>query len=99
MSVILTNMDMPDSCYKCPLKTRCELAMANGWLGNKRDDNCPLRPYEERKTGRLEFMGDCWRCSVCGRFVYDNMTVDKDGKGYDFRLCPECGAEMKGAKE
>ena len=54
---------------------------------------------EERKTGRLEFMGDCWRCSVCGRFVYDNMTVDKDGKGYDFRLCPECGAKMEGAEK
>lgn len=55
MSVILINMDMPNSCYECRLKTRCELAMANGWLGNKRDDNCPLRedkkPCEEMRQG------------------------------------------------
>ena len=52
MSVILIDMDMPNSCSECRLKTRCEYALANGWLGNKRDDKCPLKPYEERKKGK-----------------------------------------------
>lgn len=75
---------------------------ASGWLQDhdrqiyeqgKRDG------IEERKTGRWEFMGDCWRCSACGRYVIDNMTVDENGKGYDYRLCPACGANMEGAAE
>lgn len=50
MSVILTDMDMPDNCSECKLKTRCEYALANGWLNNKRDENCPLKPNEECKN-------------------------------------------------
>lgn len=50
----------------------------------------------EYKTGKWEFMGDCWRCSACGRYVIDNQTSDDDGNGYDYRLCPACGADMEG---
>ena len=93
MSVILTDMDMPDSCYECRLKTRCELAMANGWLGNKRDDNCPLKPYEERKgewIRQTDDYHDYYECDNCG------IAVGLD----DIRnYCPRCGAKMKGGTE
>lgn len=93
MSVILTNMDMPISCYECRLKTRCEYAMANGWLGNKRDDNCPLEPYEERYTGKWVVLHDEYGdvveavCSLC----------DMNGN-HTWQYCPYCGAKMEGAE-
>ena len=94
MIVILIDMDMPNSCYECRLKNRCEYALANGWLGNKRDENCPLRPYEERKNGKWirhenPNLGKCmkvlYECSVCKVWV---------GCEYFLRrsFCPNCGA-------
>lgn len=47
MSVIITNMDMPKSCYDCWLKRSCKNAHVNGWLCNRRDDDCPLKSTDE----------------------------------------------------
>lgn len=94
MSVVLTNMDIPNNCYECRLKTRCEYALANGWLGNKRDDNCPLRPYEERKIGEwIEegYVGNDnynFICSECG-------YTDTHTKAVKVNYCWFCGAKME----
>lgn len=92
MSVIMTNMDMPNSCSECQLKTRCEYALANGWLNNKRDDNCPLKPYEERKNGKWINTVYLYRCSECNA-VCPIYGGEKTKTPY----CPRCGAKMEGA--
>ena len=50
MAVIITNMDMPKSCYDCWLKRSCKNAHVNGWLCNRRDDDCPLKSTDEMIT-------------------------------------------------
>lgn len=92
MSVIITDMHMPYSCYECRFRNRCEYALANGWLSNKRDDKCPLKPYEERKAKWIPSYGNV-KCSVCGT-VYDCREV---GKATHY--CSFCGAKMEGAEE
>lgn len=100
MSVILTNMNIPNSCSECKLKTRCEYGLANGWLNNKRDDNCPLKPYEERKKGKwieVLYVGNDnydFECSVCG-------FKDTHSKDVEVPFCWHCGTEMvkEGAEE
>ena len=90
MSVILTNINMPNSCSECQLKTRCEYGLANGWLNNKRDDNCPLKPYEERKGIWIKvnpFLVDTFECSECGWQVCTEELLTP--------YCPWCGAKME----
>ena len=99
MSVVLTNMDMPNSCYECQLKTCCEYAMANGWLGNRRDENCPLidivmtvkkrKTIKERKGIWIKvnpFLVDTFECSECGWQVCTEELLTP--------YCPWCGAKM-----
>ena len=93
MSVVLTNMDMPNSCSECRLKTRCEYALANGWLNNKRDDKCPLKPYEERK-GKWIKHDTYYDCSLCSELAKCTETADT----FVWKLskfCPGCGAKME----
>lgn len=107
MSVILIDMDMPNSCYECRLKNRCEYALANGWLGNKRDDKCPLKPYEERKKGKwvmhrediVYTNGYLTKnevvCSECGSRAFFDSETGLEKTPY----CPYCGANMEWSGE
>lgn len=47
MAIIITNIEMPKSCNDCFKKTECFFAQCNGWIGDKRDDNCPLKEVKE----------------------------------------------------
>ena len=47
MAVIDTSMDMPKSCYECPKRNVCSFARWNGWIDNKRDEDCPLKSADE----------------------------------------------------
>lgn len=95
MGVIITDMYMPYSCYECRFRTRCEYALANGWLGNKRDDNCPLKPYEERKTGKwIDHSEDGYvECPLCGHLTTCNGNIA------DLHYCFWCGAKMVADKK
>ena len=56
MAVIITNMKMPKSCNDCFKKTECFFARCNGWIGDKRDDNCPLK--------EVKVVDKCFDCRV-----------------------------------
>ena len=36
------DMKMPKSCYACREQAHCYWAIGNGWIQDKRDDDCPL---------------------------------------------------------
>ena len=47
MAVIDTSMDMPKSCFECEKKSTCNFGLWNGWIDDKRDDDCPLKSTDE----------------------------------------------------
>ena len=55
--VVITNMDMPESCYVCKIRNCCKKAHDNGWLCNRRDNDCPLKSADE--TFKTEYAEDC----------------------------------------
>ena len=86
MSVVLLDMDMPETCRKCTLESHC-----NKWLeGSKnfgRHPNCPLaetpKPEPERNVGTWISVDSCMTvCSECGMI------------GCGTPYCPNCGAKM-----
>jgi len=98
MSVVLTNMDMPNSCYECKLKTCCDYT-TDGRFMNKRDENCPLidivmtikkrKTIKERKGKwiRVNPFVDTLECSECGWQVCTEELCTP--------YCPWCGAKME----
>ena len=62
---------MPESCYVCTIRNCCKLSGANGWIDNKRDNDCPLKSadkmiteieYHRNKTApidKYDLVGDC----------------------------------------
>ena len=58
------------------------------------------------KTKHAENLADvsdrfiCSRCGIhledCTRFVYDEDSDDTSHYEYEFKFCPECGAEVRG---
>lgn len=40
--VVLRNMDLPETCSKCGLKTICSYGLGNGFINNGRDRRCEL---------------------------------------------------------
>ena len=45
VEMIQIDMEMPTNCYDCWIRKKlgCRIANGNGWLNNKRDDDCPLK--------------------------------------------------------
>jgi hypothetical protein len=68
MSVISTEINMPNSCAKCEYRTRCGIGLANGWIDNARDEKCPLKSID----GLIEEIKDL--------FIID--VQDDEGEGY-----------------
>lgn len=103
--VAINNMKMPKSCYACREQAHCYWAIGNGWLEDKRDDNCPLVEIEERKVGKwvlndnqgVQAVGYLtYHCSECNREIsskyHGKMSLLKE-----YPYC-HCGAEMRGSK-
>ncbi|WP_458457468.1 zinc-ribbon domain-containing protein [Pseudobutyrivibrio sp.] len=97
--IAIKDMEMPSSCISCNIRSGSYCYAKNkppyNIKGNllTRDDDCPLIETEERKVGKWiyhEIEDTCrWlECSECG---YEIPNVDMN-------YCPNCGAEMRGAK-
>lgn len=54
--MIQIDMEMPKSCADCFKKTECFFAQCNGWIGDKRDDDCPLK--------EVKVVDKCFDCRV-----------------------------------
>ena len=48
--MIQIDVQMPSNCYDCWIRKNlgCRIANDNGWLNNKRSDDCPLKAQEPR---------------------------------------------------
>ena len=58
MSILIRNMEMPDSCFHCKLAEVCQYYKAEHYA-NKRHDDCPLEEASETHDKRTETHGMC----------------------------------------
>lgn len=102
--MIQINMDMPNSCEECAIKTWTEEGYVCPFSGIPalnigRQLDCPLRE-SERKEGKWiahpnkEFKewDVCTACGVgCKRREYEGGGMTE----YNYLYCPNCGADMR----
>lgn len=110
MSVLIKGMEMPESCEQCPFLFVNELVGENVCvLCARLSEDCPLVPaadVRENVRGEWErvegFTGveafgfkettvEGWSCSIC------DFEIDVSEKSFNY--CPNCGADMRGAKQ
>ncbi len=95
---IIIDMDMPKSCYECPMcmivRGMCAYCMAGRFQVkyselDLRDGICPLKESSDKPIGKWEIKDKMWWvCSNCG--CQTRMMKKYNVPNY----CPACGAEM-----
>lgn len=99
--VIVTGMELPENCYYCRFNydhlchaLQCSFFNYDGTpreMKGGRLVNCPLK-----SVVRGEWINEDvdWICSICGHDAY----TEGDYRQVRTNFCPNCGAEMKEAK-
>ena len=84
MSVIVSNMEMPESCAECPLLNThtyvCTVKVNAGVLPHARAADCPLVSVDTPRGEWEDYSVDFYRCPECG------YLLNKD--------CPHCGSKV-----
>lgn len=100
MGIIISGIDMPTNCTRCPCSDDgarfCRAA--NEYIPMLGKPNfCPLVEAEERKTGKwINNIHDIPICDQCGYMTpYDRAIDDYEYGNY----CPNCGAKMEGEQQ
>lgn len=106
--ILIKNMEMPESCYKCPLsRSGCSAVMKRvktreqpmTWIPwNYRHDDCPL--VEVPSSDVTELKSGRWIKTVGENGVTSACRCSNCGFGDNryslFSYCPICGARMDG---
>ena len=109
---VMIDIPMPENCEDCLI---CSLVPEHARLdmrehglhyrlyckvtgacvnGKQRDEACPLHEAKgNRKTGRWVYNSPVtMKCNQCG-------LVIKDWDWHRFKICPNCGADMRGKQD
>ena len=105
MSILIRNMEMPQSCFDCPLSyvfpysednfmVKCAPLNRKTSEDTKRND-CPLIEVPEQKHGKWIYYNtiktwDGWEHRQYRCSLCGRFTTDND------LFCPNCGARMDG---
>ncbi len=99
MSVLIKSMDMPASCWDCPLERYSECYNGREIESRERPEWCPLHEvtedFKKMEHGKMEHgkwvevEGEGYdTCSLCGGSDLIR------GLACEFDYCPHCGAKM-----
>ncbi len=93
VGMIQIDVQMPSNCYDCWIRKNlgCRIANDNGWLNNKRSDDCPLKAQEPRvmtleEVKALPSETDVWLDEFCSIVVAATISCTMYGNAYFYGI-------------